>query len=245
MARMLVTRPDPDAAETAARLDSLGIEAVQCPLLIRQTLDTSLPAPEGFAAMALTSANALRALADRGDLERYRNLKIFAVGDTSAHAAAREHGFVDVVSAGGRLGDLVELLAHSGLAGPVFHPGGKHQAGDLAKSLAAHGVMVVTARVYEMVSISALPDDILTGLQQHRFDAVLFYSRRTAETFVSLIGDSLDATARRRLSSLCLSEAVAEPLIAAHFVRMSLADYPSEDAMMALALAFAREQNPS
>jgi uroporphyrinogen-III synthase len=34
-------------------------------------------------------------------------------------------------------------------------------------------------------------------------------------------------------------------LIAAHFARMSLADHPSEDAMMALALAFAREQNPS
>ena len=41
---------------------------------------------------------------------------------------------------------------------------------------------------------------------------------------------------------LCLSEAVAEPLIAAHFVRVSLADHPSEEAMMALALSFARDQ---
>jgi uroporphyrinogen-III synthase len=44
---------------------------------------------------------------------------------------------------------------------------------------------------------------------------------------------------------LCLSEAIAEPLIAAHFVRISLADYPSEEAMMSLALAFARDQNAS
>ena len=42
---------------------------------------------------------------------------------------------------------------------------------------------------------------------------------------------------------LCLSEAVAEPLLAAHFVRVGLADHPSEEAMMALALSFARDQN--
>ena len=32
-----------------------------------------------------------------------------------------------------------------------------------------------------------------------------------------------------RLGMLCLSETVAEPLVAAHFVRVGLADYPSED----------------
>ena len=42
---------------------------------------------------------------------------------------------------------------------------------------------------------------------------------------------------------LCLSETVAEPLIDAHFVRVGLADYPSEEAMMGLALSFARDQN--
>ena len=67
------------------------------------------------------------------------------------------------------------------------------------------------------------------------------YSRRTAQTFVSLA----DRVAERsRLGMLCLSEAVAEPLIAAHFVRVSLADHPSEEAMMALALSFARDQKP-
>ena len=44
---------------------------------------------------------------------------------------------------------------------------------------------------------------------------------------------------------LCLSEAVAEPLIDAHFVRVGLADHPSEEAMMGLALSFARDQNAS
>ena len=44
---------------------------------------------------------------------------------------------------------------------------------------------------------------------------------------------------------LCLSEAVAEPLFDAHFVRVSLAEAPSEQAMMGLALSFSRDQNAS
>ena len=38
MVAMLVTRPEPDASDTAARLDALDIEAVVGPLLIAETL---------------------------------------------------------------------------------------------------------------------------------------------------------------------------------------------------------------
>ena len=44
------------------------------------------------------------------------------------------------------------------------------------------------------------------------------------------------------LGMLCLSENVAAPLIGAHFVRVGLADHPSEEAMLGLALSFARDQ---
>lgn len=239
---MLVTRPEPEAHETAARLHAIDIEPTLLPLLVRTTLPTSLPDSRGFAAMAITSANALHALAERGALETYRGLKVFAVGDKCA-THARAFGFTAVESAGGTLADLVELLAHSGLGGPIFYPAARQQSGDLAKSLAPYGVMAVTARVYEMVPIAELPPDILMDLTEARIEAALFYSRRTAETFVGIVGDRLPRAARSRLAMLCLSEAVAEPLINAHFVRVGLADHPSEEAMMTLALSFARDQS--
>jgi uroporphyrinogen-III synthase len=127
----------------------------------------------------------------------------------------------------------VALLANAGVSGPVLYPTARHQAADLAKALAPHGVMVITVAVYEMNPAPQLSAD-LGG-----FDGALFYSRRTAETFTRLAPASTD---RARPGMLCLSEAVAEPLIAAHFVRVSLADHPSEEAMMALALSFARDQ---
>ncbi len=237
--KMLVTRPEPDAQATLARLDALGISALAAPVMVRQTLDASLPPPDGFTAMVLTSANAVRALAERGVLEQYRHLPVFAVGDRTAREAS-EAGFERVSSAAGALQDLVNAMTIARMRGPIFYPTGKHQSADLAKALAPLGVMVATAKIYDMVAIDALPDQILAGLGGE-IGAVLAYSRRSAEIFATLAA-SLPRDRRSRLAMLCLSETVAEPLLEARFSRISLADRPDEDAMMALALAFAREQ---
>ena len=240
--RMLVTRPEPDVADTVARLGAMEIEAVACPLLRFEALATGLPEAAGFAAMALTSSNALRALAARGGVAAYRHLKVFTVGDRTAERA-REYGFTDVSSADGAFADLVDLIAHSGIGGPVFYPAGRDLSGDLARSLAPFGIMVITSHVYAMHPVAALPDGFAEQLADGRIGAALFYSKRTAETFVALAGDVLGREAKRRVGMLCLSEAVAAPLVDAHFVRIGLADHPSEEAMMGLALAFARDQN--
>jgi uroporphyrinogen-III synthase len=241
MVHMLVTRPEPDASETAARLGALDIEAVIEPLLIAETLPTSLPPSDGFAALAVTSANALRALDHRDQVAGYVRLPLYAVGDRTA-ALARDLGFADVTSAEGNLNDLVALLARAGVHGPVLHPAARQQSGDLAKALAPHGVMVITTPVYAMHPAPALSAATRQDLETGAIAAALFYSRRTAETF-AMLAQSLRGKAR--LGVLCLSEAVAAPLIAAHFVRVSLADHASEEAMLSLALSFARAQNPA
>lgn len=239
---MLVTRPDPDASDTAARLGALGIEGVPCPLLVHQTLDVGLPEPKGFAAIAVTSANALRALDERGVLQRYRELPLYAVGDRTA-AVARDLGFPTVTSAQGAFADLAELLVHAPLAGPIFYPAARDMSADLGKSLAPFGRMVITAEVYAMNPVTELPTGIAERLGGE-IEAALFYSKRTAQTFVRLVERGLEKTIRARFAVLCLSEAVAAPLLDAHFVRVGLADHPSEEAMMGLALSFARDQNP-
>ncbi|WP_299751671.1 uroporphyrinogen-III synthase [Devosia sp.] len=240
--RMLVTRPEPDGQATVQRLAALAIQAIAAPLMSRRTLDISLPPANGFAALALTSTNGLRALEDRGVIAQFSHLPVFAVGGRTA-LEARSMGFAEAFAAGGTLGDLVNLMARARLAGPVFYPAGKHLSGDLAKALAQFGVMVVTARVYDMVPVEALPDAIVSGLASGDIGGVLLYSRRTAELLVKALEGQLDRAQRSRIAMLCLSEAVAEPLMAAHFNRISLADHPSDESMMALALAVTREQN--
>jgi len=244
MMHMLVTRPEPDAQATSDRLAALGIAAEMAPLMTRQTLDTNLPQAEGFAAIAITSTNALRALADRDALAPFLGLPAFAVGDRTAHEA-RQLGFAEVTAAEGTLDSLVTTIALARLAGPVFYPAGKHLSGDLAQALAPHGLMVVTSAVYEMVAETRLDPAIEAALSAGSFGAVLLYSPRTAEIFASLAAPLLSDHQKRSLPMLCLSENVASPLIENHFSRILLADYPSDEAMMALALAFAREQTGS
>ena len=244
MLSMLVTRPEPDASDTAARLAALDITAIRAPLLTFTLLPTTLPAAEGFAALAVTSANTLRALHDRGEVPRFRHLPVFAVGERTA-SAARELGFDRVTSANGDLTALVEKLALAGISGPILHPAARDRSTDLAQALAPHGIMVITAAIYAMEPAPRLDDAILAALDNGTVAAALFYSRRTAETFVSLADSRLGRPAHVKLGMLCLSEAVAAPLVDAHFVRVGLADHPSEEAMMALALSFARDQNPA
>ncbi|MEP7239294.1 MAG: uroporphyrinogen-III synthase [Devosia sp.] len=239
MVSMLVTRPEPEASDTAARLAALGIEPVTAPLLRFAVLPTTLPDAAGFAALAVTSANGLRALAERGDLARFAHLPAYCVGARTA-AAARSLGFGEVIAGSGDTAALVAMIAEASPTGPIFYPAARERSGDLGKALARHGLMAITSVVYAMEPAEALPEPARRRLDDGAIAAALFYSRRTAEIFVALA----DGLARRaEIGILCLAEAVAEPLLAAHFVRVGLADYPSEEAMMALALSFARDQN--
>jgi uroporphyrinogen-III synthase len=241
MMRMLITRPEPEAQATRERLAALEIEADIAPLMSRQTLHAHLPPPQGFAALALTSTNALRSLSELAPLEPVLDKPVFAVGDRTAHEA-RQLGFTKVTAAQGTLDSLATAIALARLDGPVLYPAAKHLSGDLAQALTPHGLMVVTVPVYEMVAEAHLPEAICRDLATDGFDAILFYSRRTAEIFCALAAPAIAEPQRRNLPVICLSENVAAPLLEHHFTRVLLADHPSEEAMMTLALAFAREQ---
>lgn len=239
--RVLVTRPEPDAQASIDRLAALDIEAVAAPLMTRRDLPAHLPPTEGFGAMAVTSTNALRALAGRSGLAALRDKPVFAVGDRTAHEA-RQLGYTNVTAAEGTLASLTTTIALARLEGPIFYPAGKHLSGDLAQNLAPHGLMVITVPVYDMVAETSLPAEVAEDLAQSSFGAAMIYSRRTAEIFCALVGPILPAERRHALPVICLSENVAEPLLENRFNRVLLADHPSEEAMMTLALTFAREQ---
>ncbi len=239
--QILVTRPEPDASDTAARLAALGLQPLIAPMLEMHVLDTGLPDPKGLSAIALTSANALRALEARDRLAHFHGLPVFTVGDRTA-AHARDMGFTEVTSADGSFDDLVALLLKQKFDGPVFYPAAANARGDLAGALAPTGIMVLSARLYDMQPVTSLPSPIMTELAAGTIPAISFYSRHTAASFCALVDTLLDREGRAAMTMLCLSENVAEPLIDNHFTRIALADYPSEEAMMALALSFARDQ---
>ncbi|WP_288759400.1 uroporphyrinogen-III synthase, partial [uncultured Brevundimonas sp.] len=132
--RVWITRAEPGAARTAARLLALGMEPVVRPLLAIQTLSPELPDLDAFAALAFTSVNGVAAFAG---LSARRDRPVFAVGDATAQAA-RDAGFARVDSADGDLAALARRIA-AGAAGPVLAAVAETPAGDLAAAVRRAG----------------------------------------------------------------------------------------------------------
>src|SRR5690606_6844315 len=123
-----------------------------------------------WAGVLVTSANAVRALAGRGDVSELAGLiglPVVAVGQGSAEAA-RQAGFVDVTSADGDAADLVRRAAarFAGARHPLLYLAGTHRAADVAAALSPHGIKVHTVAVYEARPALHLPGPVRDALEQ-------------------------------------------------------------------------------
>ncbi len=233
--RLIVTRPEPEATRTARVLIRLGHEAILSPMLDIVTDHKARIPARDFQALAMTSSNAVRALAERADQVVPRDLPLFAVGDRTALEAKRA-GFANARSAGGSLGDLVRLLAAelSADAGPLLYLAGETLAGDLAGELRASGFDVETAIVYRAVPRTRLSGVAEDALKADSVDGALVYSRRSAEAFASALGAAGLAPLAERVALFCLSEAAAGPLSQLTAGKVLVSERPDQISLFAL-----------
>ena len=229
--RILLTRPDVDAQPLRGRLEAGGHQVLVAPMLTVAPVGPARIDTTGVQALLATSANGVRAAADR--LDR-RDLTLFAVGAATARAA-RAAGFTDVVSADGDGAALVACVAAAldPSAGPLVHLSGQAVAGDPAGDLAARGFAVRREVVYEATAATALPGEAIATLQAGRIDLALFYSPRTAAVFVSLLRAAGLADACAAMVAGCLSPAVADALADLPLARRVIAPRPDEAALLA------------
>jgi uroporphyrinogen-III synthase len=223
MMRVAITRAEPEASRTAARVRARGAEAIVAPLLtvVPCGYDTNT---EGAQAILFTSTNGVRAFPDaRGARDRI----VLTVGDATAEAA-REAGFRHVRSADGDVSALAALAKATldPAKGKLIHIAGDHVAGDLGGELRAAGFSVERRLAYASVAASVLPEALRGPL-----DIVLFHSARAAETFVAL-----GAPNAARLTAGCLSAAIAEAAAQTSWNRIVISPQPREDDLLAATL---------
>src|SRR3989304_530217 len=128
--RILVTRPELEAAKTAAKLKALGHETLIDPVLVIEPVAFRVPAGP-FDGLAATSASSLRATQRDAGISALRALPLFVVG---AHTGgtARAAGYATVAVAEGDAAPLARLIAAKLAAGArVLHMAGENQAKDL------------------------------------------------------------------------------------------------------------------
>jgi uroporphyrinogen-III synthase len=230
--RILVTRPEPDAARQAERLAALGHEAVFAPLLgIEYVPDVHLDL-DGVDALIATSRNALRALAAHPQGTEAARLPLFAVGEATA-VLARDLGFADVATGPGTGEELGTVIAARAKGTALLHLSGENVAFDLKAALAARGFDVRRAVLYRAVPAGALPPAIVAMMEAGTLDGVMLMSPRTGTIFAGLIRHhGLEGPASRFIC-YCLSGAVAQAVRPAG-LRMSVAARPREEDVLAL-----------
>lgn len=224
--RVAVTRPQVDGERTAAALEALGHEVLVAPLMRIEPVAADLAGT--WSAIVITSANAMHATTPFAD----KRLPVFAVGDRSAEAA-RQAGFTEVISANGDIKDLVRLVvSHSaGAKAPLLYLAGEDRSDDLVARLATQGITAEMKVVYRTVA-DAFPPVLAAALESGDVDAVLHFSRRSAELFVAGARSAGVADPALDVRHLCLSAQVAEPLAGAG--RIAVAARPEEAALLAL-----------
>ena len=229
--RVINTRPQPDAASLTQALAALGHEVIEAPLLDIRFEDQSGPLDlDDVQAVLATSANGVRALA--AATER-RGISLFAVGDESARTA-EELGFTRVTSADGDVDGLAGTVIHTldPADGALLHVAGSKIAGDLVGTLASADFTTRRVTLYESRATVSLPTAAATVLKSGNVDAVVFFSPRTAKTFVRLVDDAGVAHACQLLKAYCLSEAVAEEVGGLAWRTVHVAERPSQDALL-------------
>jgi uroporphyrinogen-III synthase len=229
--RLLVTRPEPDNARTAAALHAKGHEVVLAPLLhIEAVADADLGGPS-WAAILLTSANGARAVADHPRRAELIALPVLTVGRSSADAA-RAAGFTDVTSADGDASDLARFAAQrfSGVRQPLLYLAGEDRSGELA----VPGLSVRTVVVYRAAKSKKFPPAVRTALEQGDIDGVLHFSRRSVESYLDC-GRDLGGPALKP-KHYCLSARAAEPLRHAGATQVHVATQPDEASLLALVM---------
>ncbi|WP_293860359.1 uroporphyrinogen-III synthase [uncultured Alsobacter sp.] len=228
--RILVTRPPPGGPRTAARLRDLGHEAVEVPVMEVAPTGRHWP-PGSFDAIVLTSANGL---AGRPDpiAAAWAATPVIAVGKATAKAAATA-GFAHITPAAGNATALAAEVASTLPRGArVLYLAGVLRKPDLEQALAAAGIAVTPVETYDARAVP--PDRLARSLANRTPDAVLHYSRASAEAWLAGVraGGLEDALLGGR--HLALSPDVAEPLRRAGVRVLRVAERPEEDALLAL-----------
>jgi uroporphyrinogen-III synthase len=217
--RVWITRAQPGAEATAARVRALGFTPVIAPVLRVAPIAGAAVDLAGVDALAFTSAAGVSAFAA---LSRARDIRVFTVGDATAEAA-RAAGFSDVRSAGRDAEALAALVAGaSPRPALVLNPTAAEPAADLAMLLAARGVAARSAVVYETAEagLADAPADL---------HAVLIHSAKAGRAVARLTAVDVSS-----VLVFAISAAAAAPFAGAGFGAARIAAAPTEAALLSL-----------
>ncbi|MHB8883936.1 MAG: uroporphyrinogen-III synthase [Methylovirgula sp.] len=232
--RILVTRARDEAKRTVEKLAGLGHQAVVSSVL--EMAPTGMQWPHGVMdAVLATSAQAF----ELGDFapewplpEARRLLPLFLVGSRTLEAA-RQCGFVGEAVLAADVKELAGIvIAKMQAPARLLYLAGRDRKSDLEISCKEAGLDILVVEIYEACAAETLSDEAINAMIKGQIDAVLHYSRRSAEIFLALAqAAGVDPIF---LHHMAISADAAAPLQAVGMLLVAIAAEPNEQALLAL-----------
>jgi len=222
-------RATDDAARTAERLRAIGFIPVLSPVL--EIAATGAQLPQG-AYDALLASSAKGVELSRG-AEAFKAMPFHAVGERTAHAA-RAHGFHPDIVGGNAEAILPLLLERYQRPAHFLYLAGRDRQQALEAGLKAAGHRIIAVEVYEARAAKALLQEAIDAIAAGEIDAVLHYSRRSAEIFIALAKGAGILEKTRDALHVALSQEVAQALRCENIPNVGVAERPDEDHLLEL-----------
>lgn len=214
---------------TAQKLRAIGFIPVLSPVL--EIAATGAQMPQGaFDAVLASSAKGVELA--RG-ARAFKALPLHAVGEKTAETARALGWRADIV-AGNAQAILPLLLARYQPPAHFLYLAGRDRQQTLETGLKAAGHRVAAVEVYEARAAKALSQEAVDAIAAGKIDAILHYSRRSAEIFLALAKDAGILEKARPALHFALSREVAQPLLCEHVPNVGVAERPDEEHLLEL-----------
>ncbi len=228
--RVLVTRATDDAARTGEHLRKLGHEAIVAPVIEIIATGNALP-NEPVDAIVATSVHALTGI-DHLPSALMGAPWLVVGGRLRDALVARDFGEPEIVST-----DVSNLIVEIGERYPepfrFLYPAGRDRKDTLERVLRDAGHELTVVETYEARETQAFDAFVVNMLRDGTIAAVLHFSRRSADLFVTRIRDAGLSHIAGNMRHIAISTDAATPIEARGW-SVEIAQRPDEESMLAL-----------
>ena len=173
---LLILRPEPGATMTARTALDQGWRPIVSPIFTIEAIPWQAPPADGYDALFITSANAVRQAGKA--LKLYISIPAYAVGAATARAV-KAAGFGEIRTGRGDAAAMMETAAADGVRRAL------HLAGEEHRDSVHESIVVDRRLVYRSAAIDRLSDKAVIALQSAE-TVVMLHSSRAAEQFARL-----------------------------------------------------------
>ncbi len=213
---VLITRPEHQSDDLAARLQTLGANVLRQPAIeigppIDWTpVDRAVERLPELDWLVFSSSNGVeyflrRLIALGHDMRRLANVSLAAIGPGTAAALAGFHLKADLQPDTYRAESLAEELAPSSRGKRILLARASRGREVLAEMLTAAGAIVEQVVVYESRDVATADEDIASELAAGNIDVTTVTSSAIAHSLVHLFGEKLRKTRLAAISPLTAS----------------------------------------